>query len=246
MTATVGLTTRAAGVIGWQYGVKHDPGLLTLDTLTLNDTDAQGTTEPRPCFCFFQIVEDGGARVGFLQVVILNFWGGDAQVPTDQEFFSLAFVGYTVSPDACLPDVSGNLASAIEFTEELSHEPGKPQQPLQLVIGGVLVDFNVIPTTAVIRCEEDPAFRRGDTNADGAVNLTDAIFTLGALFLGEAAPSCADAADADDSGSINVTDAVFVLNYLFGIGAAPNEPFGTCGVDPTVDPLDCAAFAPCP
>ena len=90
------------------------------------------------------------------------------------------------------------------------------------------------------------SFRRGDANADGDLNLTDAVFTLRALFRGEVAPTCADAADADDNGLINLTDAVLVLNHLFAGDPAPSVPFENCGADPTADALDCAAFAACP
>ncbi len=90
-----------------------------------------------------------------------------------------------------------------------------------------------------------PQFRRGDANADGDLNLTDAIFILGALFLGEAAPTCADAADTDDSGEVNVTDAVLLLNHLFSGGPAPAAPFAECGVDSTLDELSCDSFPSC-
>ncbi len=89
-------------------------------------------------------------------------------------------------------------------------------------------------------------FRRGDANADGELNLTDAVFTLGALFLGEAMPTCADAADADDSGSIDLTDPVFLLNHLFAGGPAPGEPFADCGTDPEDSShLGCASYPNC-
>lgn len=38
------------------------------------------------------------------------------------------------------------------------------------------------------------AFLRGDANASGKVDLSDAVFTLNWLFLGGLAPSCPDAA----------------------------------------------------
>jgi formylglycine-generating enzyme required for sulfatase activity len=90
-------------------------------------------------------------------------------------------------------------------------------------------------------------FQRGDANADGTVNISDAISVLGFLFLGwqEALP-CADAGDVDDSGALNITDPVYLLGFLFLGGPAPPAPHGKCGPDPTADALDCAAFPPCP
>src|SRR5262249_55513095 len=87
-----------------------------------------------------------------------------------------------------------------------------------------------------------PRFRRGDSDGSGAVDLTDAVITLGFLFLGQAAPACPDAADADDSGKLELTDAVFALGFLFLGGTAPPDPGPDhCGPDPTDDGLpDCA------
>ena len=58
-------------------------------------------------------------------------------------------------------------------------------------------------------------------------------------------PECEDAADANDDGAIDIADAIAVLSHLFaGAGPLP-EPFGECGVDPTVDNLDCTSYEPC-
>jgi len=86
-----------------------------------------------------------------------------------------------------------------------------------------------------------PRFRRSDANGDGDINLTDAVFLLGYLFLGSTPPPCLDAADTDDSGNLGITDAIGSLNYLFLGSAAPPAPFPDCGPDPTSDELsDCA------
>jgi hypothetical protein len=85
-------------------------------------------------------------------------------------------------------------------------------------------------------------FRRGDANADGTLNIADAIYTLGFLFGGQAAPVCRDAADANDDGAVNIADAISILGHLFG-GAGPlKPPFGTCGEDPTADTLPACGY----
>jgi len=92
-----------------------------------------------------------------------------------------------------------------------------------------------------------PTFRRGDSNADGKVDLSDAVSTLGYLFLGSVAPGCLDAADADDSGDADITDAVYTLVFLFGSGGPPPAPGPfNCGADPTPCALGCPSGAPCP
>ncbi len=88
-------------------------------------------------------------------------------------------------------------------------------------------------------------FVRGDANADGGVDLSDAVTVLFRVFLGGAEPPCLDAADADDSGSLDITDPITVLSYLFIEGRSPKSPFPECGLDPTADALGCASFPPC-
>ncbi|MGE3966442.1 MAG: hypothetical protein AB7I09_20265 [Planctomycetota bacterium] len=83
-------------------------------------------------------------------------------------------------------------------------------------------------------------FTRGDANADGAINLTDVIRTVTAVF-GTGAPlECPDAADANDDGALNVADPVMLLSYLFdsSVSALP-APFPAAGLDPTADALFC-------
>ena len=89
------------------------------------------------------------------------------------------------------------------------------------------------------------SFGRGDSNADNAFDIADAIFTLSYLFAEDSPPTCLDAADANDDGAIDIADAIAILGHLFG-GAAPlPEPFGECGIDPTADDLTCASYPPC-
>ncbi len=89
------------------------------------------------------------------------------------------------------------------------------------------------------------AFQRGDSDAGGAINLTDAVFTLSYLFRAGPAPGCLDAADADDNGAIQITDAIFTLNQLFLGGPQLPNPPGSCGADPSEDELGCERFQPC-
>ena len=88
-------------------------------------------------------------------------------------------------------------------------------------------------------------FNRGDVNADGSLNIADAVALLGSLFGGQPPPVCPDAADANDDGVLNIADPIAVLAHLFGGGGALPEPFGRCGADQTEDRLDCPSFPPC-
>ena len=88
-------------------------------------------------------------------------------------------------------------------------------------------------------------FRRGDGNTDGAYDISDPVHQLTFLFSGGPAPTCGDASDSNDDGMLNVADAVFSLGALFGSGPMPPAPFPGCGLDPTVDLLNCGSY-PCP
>lgn len=94
------------------------------------------------------------------------------------------------------------------------------------------------PATAVL-------FRRGDANADGEIDLSDAVTVVMHLFLGGVTLSCQKAADADDSGELELTDAIVLLGYLFRGERPPSEPLGVCGRDPTADLTTCESYPPC-
>ncbi len=93
-----------------------------------------------------------------------------------------------------------------------------------------------------------PQFVRGDANADGAFDISDAVYQLAALFIfGTTPPTCDDATDSNDDGVFDITDPVVSLASLFIIGSPPPpDPVGSCGEDPTPDALDCPSFAACP
>ena len=84
-------------------------------------------------------------------------------------------------------------------------------------------------------------FRRGDTDRDKAITLTDAVQIAAYLFRPSAtALTCLDAADTNDDGILDVSDPVYLLFYLFRQGPAPPAPFDQEGSDPTFrDNLGC-------
>ncbi|MBI4602722.1 MAG: CotH kinase family protein [Planctomycetes bacterium] len=88
-------------------------------------------------------------------------------------------------------------------------------------------------------------FLRGDVNADGQVDISDAIRTLGNLFSGDAEIPCLSAADANDSGRVDISDPVSLLEFLFQGGEPPPVPFPDCGEDPTPDDIGCGATVSC-
>ena len=92
----------------------------------------------------------------------------------------------------------------------------------------------------------DDRFLRGDCNDDGAVDISDAVSTLGALFLGEGDPGCDDACDSNDDGTVDISDAIATLGVLFlGNGVIPLPGMTGCGVDPTDDDVGCGEYNGC-
>jgi hypothetical protein len=61
------------------------------------------------------------------------------------------------------------------------------------------------------------------------VDLSDAIRSLGVLFLGEPVGGCPAACDANADGVHDVSDAVYTLVFLFSGGSAPPAPWPECG-----------------
>jgi len=85
-------------------------------------------------------------------------------------------------------------------------------------------------------------FRRGDTNEDTEVDLSDAIHSIGCLFLGSPCTQCLDAGDSNDDGQYDISDPIHTLTWLFSGGAIPPAPGPfACGDDPTTEDL----FADC-
>lgn len=102
---------------------------------------------------------------------------------------------------------------------------------------GLCEQFCTMSVSITIGSDE-PMFRRGDTDNNGSVNLSDALVILNSLFQGAGTPACLDAADTNDDGTFNLSDGIFLLGSLFQGSAQPPAPgTTTCGPDPSADTL---------
>ncbi len=90
-----------------------------------------------------------------------------------------------------------------------------------------------------------PRFVRGDFNADGRVDLGDAVKELSYLLCRKQGPTCFDAADANDDGKVDICDPIRILAALFGCHQPLPLPYPTCGKDPTADGLSCNCVLSC-
>ncbi len=129
----------------------------------------------------------------------------------------------------------------LEFCDTL----GDPPVDLAVTEG---YSTSYTPTTVNGSVEVGPAFRRGDADADGVVNvIADTIYLLAFGFQGGPAPPCLDSVDVDDNGSLNsLVDGFALLTYGFLGGPPPPPPGVICGVDPTPDGLSCLQYSSCP
>ena len=112
-------------------------------------------------------------------------------------------------------------------------------------VQGALVDPQSFGSFVLVDClvhvlPDVSVFIRGDANGDGELDTSDALTTLGYLFLGERAPACFDASDTNDDGVLNIADPVYLLQYLFLGGSSPDSPFPEAGEDPTEDDMSCS------
>ena len=62
--------------------------------------------------------------------------------------------------------------------------------------------------------------RRGDANADGAIDVADVMYLINYLFIGGSGPCPMEAGDASCDGFIDVADIMYLTSYLF-IGGSP-------------------------
>ena len=91
-----------------------------------------------------------------------------------------------------------------------------------------------------------PRFVRGDVNQDDLIDISDAISTLGFLFLGNPTTlDCQKSADINNDEALDISDGVALLGHLFTGGAPPASPFPACGTDPTADALPCETAPRC-
>ncbi|HIA26743.1 MAG TPA: hypothetical protein EYN79_01255 [Planctomycetes bacterium] len=82
-------------------------------------------------------------------------------------------------------------------------------------------------------------FYRGDGNLDGSLDMADVIMILYNVSSGSPALDCKDAGDTNDDGVLDIADPIFLIQFLFSDGQPIPDPLDPCGVDPTIDGLDC-------
>jgi len=93
--------------------------------------------------------------------------------------------------------------------------------------------------------QKEVLFVRGDTNADGGVDIADAVRILMYLFAGAKPPACLQSADVNNDDAVDIADAVALLAYLMAGGGPPAPPYPDCGLPEIKGELGCESFEPC-
>ncbi len=239
-----------AGVQGWSWGIKHEPSQARIGDCLGYMADSSLCNQS---LCdFVRCTED--VRVagpewgpiafnavavydnGITQGAVVDFYQARALGPRERfEMLSITYVRTTPSAE-------------LEFCSCVGGPAGRPIEPL-FVVGGV--SYRPERQQGLVLSCGAILFRRGDSNADGRVDIGDAICTLAYLFgkptepCKTSVPRCFDAADANDDGKVDIADPIATLSHLFGHAGPLKPPFGQCGIDPTSDTLNCLEFKPC-
>ena len=266
---------------GWSFSLHHDPssiqsagGNLTVVGVSTEGTDTQTVKNGSPPD--FEDSDIEAPSHGYTQGVVIDMDAAAKLSPCTDFVTSVACYEVTA------PTVAGYYEVPISFTHDLGDPPidsivvqeGRPIEACayNLAVGIYVSSFHQdYPSCAagggepltqgqpgVIGLDEESGspsvdFVRGDPNADGSINIGDAIFVLSYLFSGGPC-DCKDAADINDDERIDISDPIALLGYLFGGGPPPPPPFGECGLDLTGtedyvaradDLIHCAAYTPC-
>jgi hypothetical protein len=219
------------GVQGWSYALAAE-GPATVLSATIGGT-------------FAEIAHDGGFDV---TEVIAPF-----RSPTGTVLVVSAVVLH-LKKGATLPQVGTEsiLRMEIETEQPMGRSErilgfrmtsgcctGEPIPNLLTIAGDSHAICNEFAVDVDVVFRPQPAFRRGDANDQGTVDIADAIWILQDLHGDGPGTPCWDAGDANDDGRFDISDAIYLLNHLFLGARPPPPPFGECGLDPTPDALPC-------
>jgi hypothetical protein len=141
--------------------------------------------------------------------------------------------------DACDPDGDGD---GVNDTCDLC--PGEDDR--EDLNGDGLPDCLGNSLQKLVEGDSVRPFMRGDSDANGELNISDAVLTLHLLFLDPSTPvECLRSMDSNDDGEINLTDPVRGLAFLFLGGVDIPAPYPDCGVDLEIDSLSCESYPSC-
>ena len=138
-----------------------------------------------------------------------------------------------------LASLPPQLPSGTRIPLDLTSGLGSPMVNLLFIPLPDRVPVPPLGLDGVVLTRPATIFLRADTDLNGSIELTDAVFLLDYLFRSSRDIPCKDSADANDDGKLDISDGIFILRFLFSGGSNPPAPFPSSGRDPTLDDFGC-------
>ncbi|MBN1417537.1 MAG: hypothetical protein JXP34_02110 [Planctomycetes bacterium] len=235
---------------GWSFGICNDPEEIRAVEVNLGEAAKALNGGHGPGFVAINIIEaESGKSPGVTVAVVVDCPGcvgadpGNGDVTVAETLppgraQELLIVQYEeVAP----PSTPGPIGAVypIGYCATL----GEPPVAVLFVVDG----FERRPRTYAgsVRFLTIRRFIRGDANANGSVEIGDAILILGYLFAHGEAPTCLETANGNGNEQLNLADPIYLLNFIFNNGPEPPAPYPDCGIDPDGAALGCESFKPC-
>ncbi|MBI4586831.1 MAG: hypothetical protein HY717_22690 [Planctomycetes bacterium] len=211
------LARNAEAIQGWSFGVQSDPAFLVPEKVDLTDTaTAQLNGGAGPTFLSLNLYKEGIT----MGVVIDETNPADTLPPPPDQAHALAHLLYSPGEGA-----QPGGAYPVRYSETL----GGPPVAVIFVVKGFEAHPATLPGLVFLPPAGAPLFIRGDSNGDGEVDMSDALVTLGYLFLGKSAIQCLEAANANGGSEVNIADPIYTLQWKFLGAPPPPAPFPSCG-----------------
>lgn len=231
---------RTEGVIAWAFGIQHDNTKLEI---------LEASTEERQIpEIFFETTKNslGQPPSGFVSAVVLSLIPEIGSVTlSPNKIHTVARAKYRV-----LETISPTSTTLIKFSNELTLDGPPTQTSITINRGSHRPQFafsQALGLRSLPLCSnwKTAEFKRGDSNNDSKVNLTDAIWIFKYLLEGQGQPLiCEDTHDINDDGIVDISDPINLLAWLFINAPSPPPPFSICGFDLTLDELNCQPTCP--
>ncbi|MBN1443994.1 MAG: dockerin type I repeat-containing protein [Planctomycetes bacterium] len=236
------------GIQGWSLSVAADDlNMIAATTAGTVGQDVSLNTPPgAPCspgcrnsgFEKTEVIDptrpENAGQQGAVSAVVLSF-----TLPIQLELVSTATV-LALTVEAPEPVEEDSVVSGMLRLQGDLWGSGQPVKNVATV-AGVSLDYCGIDQTR-LRVDFVPkqvgAFRSGDGNGDGKIDLADPIYVINYLFRsGEDIP-CREAADANADLSVDLSDAAYLVRYLFQSGSPPVGSL-ECHTSPLSTPESC-------
>jgi hypothetical protein len=236
------------GFYRWALGVEG--------SLSITDITTDGTVSCEPVF---QGPQCEGWSGDYLTELTGPPFGAGPQTDDNHGALSEVFLGVQarglgdgthvvarIRVSGQFPDFAGEEVRGRLFFTTRTGSPQRPTSPrVANFCGGDVTPSDGNPPLlledcdVILRAKSSADLVRCDANADGRLDISDAVWILRELFRGGAQTACREAADCDGDGERNVSDGVYGVTYLFAGGPAPPAPFPDCAPIAGLPTEDC-------